>query len=179
MAMILPTVHLAEWVSNLDCKSCPYVKEEYNSRISYIDRLSVHYPEYEDDIQQSCWCDKVGGKLSWNVYCSDSYGINHPVVHHMKKKKRSKRERNEKYKKHLRFLSTNGSRYPYRAIWVDRKWIKGKGYIFLKSPYYKRIYRSNHGGSSKRLKVRSNKRIRRYKDEISKGGLYKKIFDYW
>lgn len=157
----------------MSCKQCPYIKAEYFHKVDQA------FDGFEYDIEQSCWCDKVGGKLSWNVYCSDSYGIDHPVVHHMKMKKRSKRERDEKYKKQLRFLSNNGSRYPYGAIWVDRKWIKGKGYIFLKSPYYKRIYRSNHSGNSKKMKVRSNRCIRRYKDEISKGGSYKKIFDYW
>ena len=162
----------------MNCKDCPYIKEEYNTKISYDYQLPMIYSGYEYDIEQSCWCEKVGGKLSWYGCCGDSDNIDHKIEHHAKSRRRNKRERDTKYKKRLKFIIDNSSQYPCGAMCAYQTWTR-EGYVFLKTPYYKRVYRSCHSGYSKKLKAYSNRCIRRYNGEISKGGSYKKLFDYW
>ena len=156
----------------MNCRQCPYIKAEY------LYKADNEFDEYEDDIENSCWCEKVGGKLSLYGYCGDPYVVKHQVKNHAKKKKRNKRERDLKHKQRLKFIADNSSRYLGGAMYVYKKWTREKGYTPLRRPYYKRIYRSNHG-ESKRLKSFSNRCVRRYKGDLQKGGFYKKIFDYW
>lgn len=89
-----------------------------------------------------------------------------------------KRKRDIKYKKHLKFLAEY-SCYPHPAYAMD----KNRNYIrenICDTVYYRRAYRGNHKNSgSFYLKRQSNRMVRRYKDEIHKGGSYRKVFDYW
>lgn len=56
----------------------------------------------------------------------------------------------------------------------------GVYYIESPKPYYKRYYRYNHKGSRYSFyKKYANRQIRQHKDNIVRGGSYKKCFDYW
>jgi hypothetical protein len=76
-----------------------------------------------------------------------------------------------KYKDHLKYLSETRNKYPSPV------------YLILDEndkPYYKRLYKSKHANSvSSYFKRYSNKKVRRYKNPISSGNTYRKIFDYW
>ena len=41
---------------------------------------------------------------------------------------------------------------------------------------YRRCYRASH---SKPLKIQSNRKVRRFKNEIRNGNSYRRLFDYW
>lgn len=145
----------------LECRKCPY----------YDYGLGGQY------------CDKVDGRNLLFSYCKDIYTETVRQKNHsrQKQKGRNKREHNQKYKNHLKFLAENISGYPVPAVYTDKIWIKGQGYVENPKPYYKKLYRDNHkGGRYKFYKNHSNRCVRRYKGEIhSKGNQYKKIFDYW
>ena len=172
----------------MECRNCPYVKEEFDIRIrhyqEYVDKNGIpndiygyetlkDVMEYEEDY---CWCDKTGGKVWWYGQCSDAYSNIQKHKNRSKKKKRNKRERDLKYKNRLKYLAENTSGYPTPAIYTDEIWIRGHGYVKNPKPYYKRLYR---GRRSKYLKRLSNKKIRRYKGELHKGYHCHKLFDFW
>lgn len=163
----------------MNCRKCPYIKEEYLDRLdNAASNPEDIYDGYEDEIELSCWCEKTGGKLCWYGQCTDA-DVNEQLRQEViKHKHRDKRERNLKYKNHLKFIAENVPYFPNGVEYVYEKYIKDVGYVSLRKPYYKRSYRSHHGGS-KKLKSFSNRCVRRYKGEITKGGHYKKIFDYW
>ena len=52
----------------MNCKECPYIKDEFNERMSYCDE---HFPNYysEKDIEECCYCNKVDGRLCWTGTC--------------------------------------------------------------------------------------------------------------
>lgn len=162
----------------MSCRSCPYIKNEYDLKTQHEYKLFMCYPGYEDDMEQSCWCEKVGGKIYQYGDCGERYPMDCQKMNHTKKKKQNKRERDLKYKNHLKYIADHVPYYPSGVDYVDEEYIKDIGYVQLNKPYYKRIYRSNHGGS-KRLKSFSNRCVRRYKGDLQNGGSYKKIFDYW
>ena len=91
---------------------------------------------------------------------------------------RKKRKRDNKYKRHLKFLAEYSS-YPHPAYAMD----KNRDYIrenICDTVYYRRAYRGNHKNSASfYYKRRANRMVRRYKDKIQKGGSYRKVFDYW
>lgn len=95
------------------------------------------------------------------------------------KYKRNKRLRYLKYQRHLRQLWTitrHHSIFP-PVEYVNKIYVHGH-FCERKIPYYRR-YSENHGGIGRRFcKKLSNRRIRHYKKGISKGGNYKKIYDY-
>lgn len=138
------------------CKNCPYY--EYG--------LGGQY------------CDKVGGKTSLYGHCTDACYINIPISeNHSNKKRRSKRERNQKYRNHLKFLAEYPSVYPSPAVYIDKIYIRGQGYVENPKPYYKKYYREQR---SKYLKRMSNKTIRRYKGDIPKKGNWShRLYDFW
>lgn len=154
----------------MNCKDCPYGKEDY-IKLKEFDMECT-----DDELESYIWCDKVGGKVSW---CSRCYEGN-PVIlyhkNHSKGKRRNKRERYVRHQKHLKHLAENTSGYPSPAYHVDEIWIREYGYIENPKPYYKRIYR---GQRSKYIKKLSNRKIRRYKGELSKGYMCHKLYDFW
>ena len=95
-----------------------------------------------------------------------------------KKTRKNKVERDIKYKMHLKQLyKARGGRFFSPVKYIDCIWRNGKIY-YKKIPYYIRST-PGHGGPERRYwKKVSNRSIRRYKLGISKGGNYRKIFDY-
>lgn len=94
----------------------------------------------------------------------------------MKRNREYKRKQHLKYKKHLKQL-WKITHYPYPVLYIDSIRINGK-LCDRKVPYYRKYY-ENHGGIGRRFcKKMSNRRVRHYKGEISKGGNYRKIYDY-
>ena len=75
----------------------------------------------------------------------------------------------ELYKFYGIFKSWNG--------WID--WICSPGGIFAGVHYYTdRHYFKHHSYNKKWLRNFAERRVRKYKGEISKGSMYRKIFDY-
>lgn len=181
----------------MNCKDCPYIKEQFNSRISSYDfnhllKTGVYSKEeYENEIAMGCWCDKTGGKVWWYSQCSDAHS---PIVMSNKvNKKRNnvnfikhnskiskKRERDWKHRNHAKKLARITEHGWPPAYYLETKdWFIRDGYIEIieyKKPYYKRIYR---GQRSKWIKNQCNRSVRRYKGKIPNGGSYKKIAEYW
>ena len=162
----------------MECRNCPYIKEEFKTRYLY------------NDTEEYCWCDKTGGKLWWYGYCSDAFhDTQQNNIKHSCKRKRNKRERDQKYKQHLKFLAENCKDYPSPAYPADENgnYIPGaEWHIWFPDEepkdivYYKRQYRAKRRWNRfAYYKKYSNRRVRRYKGGIHKGGAYKKIFDYW
>ena len=88
-------------------------------------------------------------------------------------------KRSSEYKSRMEKLSKVSS-YPSGAYCADEIYVKGIGYIKNPKPYYKRCYRATHKGSRySYYKKYANRRVRRHKYEILRGGLYKRYFDYW
>ena len=52
----------------MNCKECPYIKDEFNERMSYCDE---YFPNYysEKDIEECCYCIKTDGRLCWTSTC--------------------------------------------------------------------------------------------------------------
>lgn len=168
----------------LKCRNCPYGKEDFERRMCWYEKIMKErgipnniYKHLQPE--QFLWCDKVGGKVYWDYRCEDAYPKPVKQKNHSKQKKRNKRERDLKHKNHLKFLAENVSGSP--VIYMDYIWIKGQGYVENPKPYYKRLYRgSNHRGTNryKYYKKYANRCVRRYKGEIHKGSMFKKVFDY-
>lgn len=143
----------------LGCKNCPYYDYGFGGQ----------------------WYDKVGGYNYKFGYCSDIYNIDTRHKNHSKQKRRNKRERDQKHKNHLKFLAENVTGCPSPVIYTDEIWIKGQGYVENAKPYYKRLYRGRgkHSNSNYHKKM-SNRKIRRYKGELSKkGNLSHRLYDFW
>lgn len=117
---------------------------------------------------KNCQCE--------NMYifnsCSDAYNNVSIRENHSKKKRRNRLERHLRHQKRLKDLS----KYCYEFYYVDKTYVRGKGFIDNPKPYYKRFY---WGENRKRFyKKQSNKAVRRYKGEISKGNGYRKLYEY-
>lgn len=88
------------------------------------------------------------------------------------------------YKNRLARLANECVGYPIPVIYVDTRYAgfgdNAPKYIDVANPYYKRMYRDNHGNGiytvSKKI---ANRKVRRFKGELSKGSQYKRVFDYW
>jgi len=166
----------------LECRNCPYIKDELYNWADYW--YESEYNDYEtykeiiDDKEEYCWCDKVGYK-TYAYACSDAYSNKSNNKNRSNKKKRNKYERDLKYKNHLKYLADNVTSYPQPAYPVDKYgWYSDNPQEII---YYKRQYRYNHGNgrTHKYYKRYSNKKIRQYKEKISDGSMYRKIFDLW
>lgn len=127
------------------------------------------------------YCNKVGGKIILYGYCEDAYSEIIKYKNTSKKKRRNKRERDQKYKKHLKFLAENIQHYPSPVIYINEIYAKGEWYVEAPKPYYKRLYNRKGGihRSSTYYKKMSNKKIRRFKGDLpKKGNLGHKLYDY-
>lgn len=154
------------------CKCCPYIYEEL---------LSKNIENYDSEVEmiESCWCDKVGGQISVYGCCSNTNKDTPLPTQPTKRVKKSKRERDLKHKTKLIKISKYSS-YPTPCVCKEEIWIRGIGYKKLDKPYYKRIYRGSRPKNRwNYYKKVSNRLVRRYRDGISNGCTYKKIFDYW
>ena len=150
----------------MECRNCPYIRDEYELRYSY------------DDTEEYCWCDKTGGKLWLYGRCTDAISdAEHNRDSMTKQKTSTKRSRYKKYQRHLKYLSENNcGKYPTPSFPVDKY---GK-YNEDDIAYYKRVYRSTGRNSVSRCaKKESNRAVRRNKTELYNGGRYKKLYDYW
>lgn len=105
-----------------------------------------------------------------------------------KLRRREHLKKDAQYKSHLKFRADYCNYYPSMVLprdkngnnlWIAKsfpEWSDNKKDI----AYYKRYYRGNHNGSRYQFyKKYANRVMRRYKEEIHKGGSYKKCFDYW
>lgn len=147
----------------MECATCPYGREEYERRTRYnTDNTDI-------------FCDKTGGKVSIFGYCEDVNSDIPRHENHSKKRKSNRIERNIKYKSHLKYLSEI-SNYPKPAYYIEEIKVKRYHYIKNPKPYYKRVYRDK---DSPYLKKISNRKIRRYKGEISNGWNCHRLFDFW
>ena len=91
-----------------------------------------------------------------------------------KSKRRIRRLNNKKHKEHLKYLhDITGNSYPCPAYYYTGSWKSPRENRYC---YYRRCYR---GSRSKYLKNQSNRKIRRYKNEIKSGNNYRRIYDYW
>ena len=158
----------------MNCKHCPYIIDEFDKHKFFFSNLN------DDEIEEMCWCDKVGGKLYMCGQCSDS-------VQAIQNDKRSGnsdlKRRNNSYEKDLRYkrklkklYQDTKNSYPPISLPVNQN-----GYYDQHNPvYYKRFYLSKRGRVSitSYYKHQANKAVRRYKGDISKGCNYKKIFEY-
>lgn len=141
----------------MGCNDCPY----YNYSLS------------------GQYCDKVGGITLLYGYCTDANSMDIIISNNYSKHKRkNKIERDQKYKNHLKYLAEHYKRrYLPPVMYMEEIYIPRWGYIENQKPYYKRYYR---GKRSKNLKRISNKKIRRYKGDVSKNGnLSHRIYDFW
>lgn len=173
----------------MSCKDCPYGEDDFERRMYNYNKIIEEHgipndiyhnlkPEDAvDEFEQFVWCDKVGGEVQCFGHCSDFYELEEIArKNHSNKKRRNKRERYIKHKTHLKRLAEEPSGYPTPAYLVDKVWVKKYGYVKILKPYYKRIYR---GQRSKYLKRISNKKIRRYRGDISNGFMCHKLYDFW
>ena len=180
----------------MNCRDCPYIREQFNRRMISYEYLmnNCNYTEEEckKEAEESCWCDKTGGKVWWYGQCSDAHS---PTVMFNKKNKKcknvkfikhkngkmgKKREREIKHRNHAKKIEKiyqYGWCPPY--YYKKEKWLIEDGHIEiieLQKPYYQRNYR---GHRSKWIKKQCNRSVRRYKGKIPNGGSYKKIDDFW
>lgn len=105
----------------------------------------------------------------------------------MSEKNRSrKRERDKKYRKHLEFLedhiggytpSASGNRELEELDW-ELAYDRPKYWKKHPKTYYFRTY-PREGKRYQVHRKQSNISVRNYKDEIHKGGMYRKIYDFW
>ena len=165
----------------------------------------VSYEDVEADMEEHCWCEKTGGKVWWYGQCSDAHSPtvmsnkmnkkrdNVNFIKHKNGKMGRKRERDWKHHNHAKYMAkisyawypqpwypstADGDYIPYFNTDKSRRWysILKDLYDDLEFAYFKRQYR---GQRSKWIKKQCNKKVRRYKGEISNGGNYKKIEDFW
>jgi hypothetical protein len=95
----------------------------------------------------------------------------------LSKNRGRKRERDLKYKNHLKKMEKYTQNWFYSPIYYVDEYYVGRGrWVENPKPYYKRIYR---GKRSRYYKKQSNKKIRKYRNEIHKGSSYKKVYDFW
>ena len=91
-----------------------------------------------------------------------------------KSKRRIRRMNDRKYKKHLKYLAEDiGDWYPQPSYYNTGTWKNPREEKYC---YYKRLYRSK---ISKYLKNQTNRKLRRYKDEIKSGNQYRRLLDFW
>lgn len=180
---------------------------DYQQIIEYDNELYqyIAYQYIIDKWYLHCFCKKIDNCLIMcDEYCDNIYpSISQSRAHSKKLKKHSKKPNAywiayNKYANNARFHSKKKRgykrrqylrnkkqlqqlwrivRYPYPVIYVDTIKINGE-YCNRKVPYYRREWES-HGGLGRRFcKRMSNRCVRRYKGGISKGGNYRKIYDY-
>lgn len=147
----------------MECANCPYGKEEYERRTRY------------DTNNTDIFCDKIGGRVSIFGYCEDMNSDISKDENHSKKRKSNRIERKIKYKSHLKHLYEI-SNYPKPVYYIDEIKVKRCHYVTNPKPYYKRLYRGKYSPFLKKI---SNRKIRRYKGEISNGWNCHRLFDFW
>ncbi len=156
-------------VKSLECRNCPYGKDEFNRRMNFYG-YKLHPEEIPYEVEQHLWCEKTGGKISWTGVCEEL-----PLQHKQqsqRKRKHNKRERDLVYQNHLKHLAKNY----HGCYYCDETYIQGQGRIENQKSYYKRFYRRR---ASKYLKRISNRKVRHYKGDIPYGSFYHKLYDYW
>ena len=144
----------------MECKTCPYICED-----GYCEKINGMVTDYT--------CYEVSKQMEKSSYENSS--------------KLNRYERNQKYKRKLKRIADNPTRYPAGAYYhlhtsyvyapstvTYNQWVKENW------DYVKRYYRANHApGWSGYLKKLASRRFRRYKGELANGCAYKKTFDYW
>ena len=95
---------------------------------------------------------------------------------HSNRKRLSSWERDQKYKRHLRKLASLSKK---TVMYGGADCVEGEDHQAGKAPYYRRYWRGCHNNRFRYWLTISNRKVRRYKGEIPKGGAYRKIFDYW
>ena len=165
----------------MSCKDCPYGKEDYERRVE-ADQILYGNNEFMDQEEQ-IWCDKVGGKVCLLGYCEDAFDNvtkeRERIDYDRKEKRRKRLKKTVFYKKKLERLYHEAQGYPAPVRYIDERWYKWHT-VQLEKPYYKREWRGNRKGNAYQYhKKAASKAVRRYNKGISKGGNYKKLYDYW
>lgn len=172
----------------MDCRNCSYCKEDFERRMNWYEETveeqgvpnnTFDYLEpenAEEEFEQFLWCEKVGGKVYCFGHCEDAYSDVPEDEETPRRNKINKRERHLRKERKLRKIVENSYGYPQSAMYIDKVYVKGYGYVENPKPYYKRLYR---GKSSSYHKKMSNKAIRRYKGELSNGQMCHKLYDFW
>lgn len=162
----------------MNCKECPYIKDEFNERMSYCDE---YFPNYysEKDIEECCYCIKTDGRLCWTSTCDKfpSEKIRRVCNRNPKKRRSTKRERDKKYKERMKYLyDALGHLVSSPVNPVDRYGYYTKDLNEITR--YKRYWFTGTG--KKYHKRQSNKAVRRSKDiSVRNRGNYKKVYDLW
>ena len=94
-------VGIKEAGDNLECRNCPYGKEDFDRRMAWYSKIIkergipndiYHYLKPQDalnEFEQFIWCDKVGGKVYCFGHCSDAYSNISKYEKHTKKRKKN------------------------------------------------------------------------------------------
>ena len=157
----------------MNCKECPYIKDEFNERMLYCDEyFPGHYSE--KDIEECCYCNKVDGRLCWTDSCDKfpAEKIRRICIKNPKKKRSTKRERDKKYKERMKYLHDNLGHLVSSPVDKYGYYTENLNEI----THYKRYWLTGTG--KKYHKKQSNKAVRRSKDiSVRNRGNYKKIFN--
>lgn len=123
-----------------------------------------------------CWCDKTGdGKFYCYGLCEDAFDDYTTKKTFGKRKTGMAYRRNRtKYKDERKrnIIATGG--YNPAIGYIDYDFVDGK-----------RVEVGNHikypknSNAQRFLKKQSNRKVRRFRGEISSGNSYRKLFDYW
>ena len=126
----------------MNCKNCPYIVEEYEHKKRILQ---------DDDIQYSCWCDKVGGKIWHFGICEYDKDNSAKKITTQKYAHRSKRERNKRYKNRMKNLI-----YNVRYIYCPYIPVDANGKYDVEHPVYFKQYSFS---KRKFLQRQSNKKM--------------------
>jgi hypothetical protein len=95
-----------------------------------------------------------------------------------KEKRTRKYMEDQRHKRRLERLAKSESSYPAGAVWIEEKCIGNDQWEQLEKPFAIRTHKSRHSIRYRYFKNVSNRKIRRNKQVVPKGGTYKKFFDY-
>lgn len=165
---------------SLNCRGCPYGREDYKRRLEAFENNPIFAQLDYDDIakqsEKSIWCDKVGGKTYYCGHCGDVANnhsknilpnrIKNPCIGMQKKRMRS-----AKNKKHLEELYRWSSLYRAGGAYKCYRYNLYGEVVFYKKDYRSYGRRCYHNY----IKKYANKKVRHFKGEINNGSAYKKV----
>lgn len=179
----------------MKCKECPYIQDELELRAKHYEDVAKRFgfpndiygdatlEEVLDLESEYFWCPKTGGKIWAYGRCEDAVEES-PVVTVEGERHLSRREAEERYKDHLKFLADFCAYYPSPAEKMDfnRKIVYdeglGKDDVDARTVYHKRYWVNRNGrkGRAHFSKNQANRKVRRYKGDLSDGNEYKNLY---
>lgn len=138
----------------------------------YLDQYAISHQREENFSLNQCWCDKTGGKMYAFGTCGEEYLECQPIQEKLKRRhgrayrRRMTRKKEKRRRWLIRECSSTGGYIAWG--WIDGNYVEvGTHVQFSKNSNAKRYW-----------KRQSNKKIRRYKENIPHGCHYKKLFPY-